>query len=125
MLGATNIVISSDKSKYEYIGYEIAFDVEGLWSFGNDFAMNVVTFSVDSSSSHADNRKNNFFVLGEGPADDIVGSVGAAEKKFGINFSKAKTKFYFRLYYNGDDSYLFVNGKKQIKKFSTFQIKFV
>ena len=125
MLGATNIVISSDKSKYEYIGYEIAFDVEGLWSFGNDFAMNVVTFSVDSSSSHADNRKNNFFVLGEGPADDIVGSVGAAEKKFGISFSKAKTKFYFRLYYSGDDSYLFVNGKKQIKKISTFQIKFV
>ena len=32
---------------------EIAFDREGLWNFGNDFARNVETFSVDNiSSSH-------------------------------------------------------------------------
>ena len=30
------------------------------WSFGNDFAKNVVFFGVDNSStSHIDNRKNN------------------------------------------------------------------
>ena len=32
-------------------------------------------------------------MLGEGSTDDINGSIEAAKKKFGINFSKAKTKF--------------------------------
>ena len=31
---------------------------------------------------------------------------------FSINFSKAKTKFYLSLYYNGDSTYLFVNKNK-------------
>ena len=34
--------------------------------FCNDFARNVIIFGIDnSSSSHADNQKNNFLVLGE------------------------------------------------------------
>ena len=32
-------------------------------------------------------------MLGEGSTYDINGSFGAPEKKFGINFSKVKTKF--------------------------------
>ena len=35
----------------------------------------------NSSSSHTDNRKNNIFVLGEGPTYDINGSFGSPEKK--------------------------------------------
>ena len=36
--------------------------------FDNDAARNVIIFGVDnSSSSHADNCKNNILVLGEGP----------------------------------------------------------
>ena len=47
-----------DKSKYVCSGYRIAFDGLGSWSFGNDFARNVVIFGVDnSSSSHADNYR--------------------------------------------------------------------
>ena len=47
-----------------YIGYGIVFDEAGSWSFGNDFARNVVFFGVDnSSSSHAENCKNKFLVL--------------------------------------------------------------
>ena len=88
MFGAINIVKNSDKSKY------IAFGGAGSWSFGNDFTRYVVIFGVDNSlSSHTDNRKNNFLVLGEGLTDDINGSTGTAEKKFSIKFSKAKTKF--------------------------------
>ena len=34
------------------------------------------------------------------------------KKKFSINFSKAKTIFCLSLHYNGDKSYLFVNGKE-------------
>ena len=38
------------------------------------------------------------------------GRAGAAEKKFSINFSKAKTKNGLSLHPNYDNSYLFVNG---------------
>ena len=45
----------------------------------------------------------------------INGSFSSPEKKFGISFSKANTKFCLRLHYNGDNSYLFVNGKEIFK----------
>ena len=54
-------------------------------------------------------------MLGEGPTDDINGSIGAAGKKFSINFSKANTKFCLSLHCNNDNSYLLVNGKKIYK----------
>ena len=54
--------------KWVYSSYVIIFDSAGSWNFADDFARNIVIFGVDSSSSsHADNRKNNFLVLGEGP----------------------------------------------------------
>ena len=113
MFGATNIVKNSDKSKWVYTGYGIAFDGEGSWSFGNDFDKNVIIFCVDnSSSSHADNHKNNFSMLGEGPTYDINGSFGGAKKKFSINFTKAKKKICFSLHYSHDNDYLFVNRKE-------------
>ena len=100
-------------------GYGIAFDGAGSWSFANEFARNVIIFGDDnSSSSHADNRKNNFLVLGEGPTEDINDSMGPEERTFSINFSKTKTKFCLSLHYNGGNSYLFVNGK-EIYEFNT------
>ena len=42
----------------------------------------LLVFGVDESSSfHMDNCVNTFLVLGERPADDINGSVGAAKVK--------------------------------------------
>ena len=64
---ATNTVKNSEKEKWVYSDYGIAFYGAGLWSFGNGFARNVIIFGVNTSlSSHADNCKNNFLVLGEG-----------------------------------------------------------
>ena len=68
-----------------------------------------------NSSSHTDNRKNNFLVLGEGPTYGITGSFGSSEKNFVINSSKANRKFCLSLHYNGDNSDLFVNGTKIFK----------
>ena len=51
-------------------------------------------FGVDNISSlNADNRKNNFLVLGECPTYGINGSFGSPDKKFSINLTKANTKF--------------------------------
>ena len=82
MLGATNIARNSDKEKYVYSGYTIAFDGKGEWSFDNDYTRNVIIFEVDnSSSSHADNLKNYFLILGEGDSFGINRSLYAQEKK--------------------------------------------
>ena len=92
--GASIIVKNSDKEKYVYSGYKIAFDSAGSWSFNNDIVRNVIIFGVDNSlSSDADDRNNNFLVLGEGPTFGINGSFGSSEKNLSINFSKANTKF--------------------------------
>ena len=60
---------------------EQQFEGAVSWSFSNEFARNVVFFGVDnSSSSHTDNHKNNFLVLGVGPTDDINDTFGTAKK---------------------------------------------
>ena len=51
----------------------------------------------------------------EEPTYGINGSFGSPEKKFSIDFSKAKTKFCLSLHKNHDNSYLFVNGKEIFK----------
>ena len=38
LFGATNIVKNSDKSKYVYSGYGIAFDGKGNWKFDNELS---------------------------------------------------------------------------------------
>ena len=94
-----------------YSGYRITFDSVGSWSFDNDIARNVIIFGVDNSSSfHADNQKNNFLVLGEGPTLGINGTFGSPEKKFSITFSN--TKFCLSFHYNADNTYLFLNEKE-------------
>ena len=91
---ATSIVKNSDKEKYVYSGYRITFDNPGSRSLDIDFAVNVINFGVDNSlSSHSDNCKINFLILGEGPSYGINGSFGSPGKKFSINFSKTNTKF--------------------------------
>lgn len=85
----------------------IALHGIGMWSF------NVITFGVDNtSSSHTDNRKNNFFVLSEGDTFSINWGFGAPEKKICVVCGEAKKIFCLSLHYSGDNSWLFVDGKK-------------
>ena len=100
---ATNIVKNSDKENYVYSGYGITFDISGSSNFGNNFAGNDTIFGVDnSSSSHANNLKNKFLVLGELHTFGNNESFCAPEKKFSINFNESNTKYYFSFYYNAD-----------------------
>ena len=51
------------------------------WNFGDYFARNVIIFDIDNtSSSHADNLKNNFLVLGKGPTYGIYKGFGSLGK---------------------------------------------
>ena len=95
-----------------YCGYGIALDRKGRWNFGNYDVKNVLNFGIDnSSSSHADNHRNNCLALG-----GTNGSFDVPGKIFSINFSKSKKKLCLSLNYSGDNNYLFLN-KKQIFEF--------
>ena len=87
-----------------------------MWSFSNYYARNVIiSGAYNSSSSHADNRKNKFLVLNEGDTFGINGSFGTPEKSFNINFSKEKAKLWLSLHYKSDNSYLLVTRKEVFK----------
>ena len=89
MFGTGKLLRNAIKSKFTYNGQGIPFDGEGSWSFDNAFARNAIIFGIDNtSSSHTDNRKNNFLVLNEGPIDGINDSTGAAERKFVLTLAK-------------------------------------
>ena len=94
MFGTVKLVRNAIKSKFIYNGWGIEFDGEDEWSFGNNYAGNVLIFGVDNSaSSHTDSRKNNFLLLGEGTNFDINGSNGAAEKKLVLTLVKQIQNF--------------------------------
>ena len=61
----TNVVKNNDKEKYMYSIYRIDIDGKSSLSFDNDSARNVIIFDVNNnSSSHTDNQKIFFLVLG-------------------------------------------------------------
>ena len=47
LFGATNLVKNSDKDKYVYSDYGIAFDGGYWWSFGNGTKLQMFTFSMN------------------------------------------------------------------------------
>ena len=120
LFGAMQITKSTDTSKYDYKGYGICFDersefghtiTEGGFAHTTD-ARNVLTFGADMSFSvHKTNRANHIYVVGIGFTQGIHDTTLYVEK----NFTDPGKKFMLSLHYNGDDSYLFVNGRQELK----------
>ena len=67
-----------------------------------------------SSSAHVNDKKKDILILGKGPTQGLEHSL-TAEKMYSINFTVTKKKFCLSLYYNGANSYLFVNGREICK----------
>ena len=97
MFGAVKITKNANTSHYKYEGYGICFDGESSFSFGNRIhAKIVIIFGVNTSnSSHS--------------------TTIYAEKIYKTNFIEQRKKFVLSLHYNGDNSYLFVNGNQELK----------
>ena len=53
--------------------------------------------------------------MGNGFVQDINDTTLYAEKIYSQNFTAVNKKFALILHYNGGDSYLFVNGKRELK----------
>ena len=66
-----------------------------------------------SNSRHPTNKTQNVLVLGRDFGQKITTIY--AEKLYSPNFSVENKTFVLSLHYNGDDSYLFVNGKEVTK----------
>ena len=124
LFGAMKITKNADYSKYNYTGYGLCFDEGG--GFGHTVkqgnfnrttnARNVIIFGVDMSSSiHATNRANNIYVMGKECIQGINDTTIYAEKLFHNNFTELGEKFVLSLHYNGDNSYLFANGRQELK----------
>ena len=94
LFGATNIVKNNDGEKYVYSSYGWAFGGKDSSNFNDGFAKNVSIFGVDnSSSSHTDNLKNDFLILGKGNTFGNNGCFGASEKKVALIFLKQRQSF--------------------------------
>ena len=98
-----------DTSKHKYEGYGIWFDE------GGTFSRNVLIFGLhEFSLVHANNKANNIYVIGNLFVQGINDTT-YAEKVYSQNFTAVNKKFVLILHYNGDNSYLFVNGKQELK----------
>ena len=116
--GAVKITKSAtDSSKNNCEGYGICFDEGGTFTIGNiTQGRNVIIFGVhESSVVHTNNKNNNIYVMGDGFIQGIAGTTLYAEKTYSQSFTEVEKKFVLSLHYNSDNSYLFVNGKQELK----------
>ena len=67
-----------------------------------------------SSSVHANNKTRRILVLCKDFIQGIGNTTIYAEEKHSTNFIVTDKEFCLTLHFNGDDSYLFVNGKEII-----------
>ena len=108
---------ATDTSKHKYEGCGICFDEGGTLSKGGiNNGKNVLIFGVhENSLVHANNKANNIYVTGDLFVQGINDTTLYAEKIYSQNFTATNKKFVLSLHYNGDNSYLFVNGKQELK----------
>ena len=122
--GAMQVKKNADTSNYDYKEYCICFDESEQFTHvrkeGNfnhtTLARNVIIFGVDMSfSKHANNKANNIYVMGKDYVQKINDTTIYAEKMYYRNFRDPGKKFVLSLHYKGNDSYLFVNGRQELK----------
>ena len=124
LFGAMQITKNAVTSKYDYKGYGICFDEGG--QFGHTIteggrahttnARNFLIFGAEMSFSvHVTNRTNNIYVMGKELIQGINGTTIYAEKNLYRNFTDPGKKFVLSSHYNNDESYLFLNGRQELK----------
>ena len=119
MLGAIKVehTTNSDTDKRQYSGYGIGFDLTGSFTHpdcGN--GKNVIIFGADlGNSRHANNKTQPVLVLGHGLIQKIDDTTIYAKRMYSPNFTVDNKIFSLSMRYNGDNSYLFVNGKEVAK----------
>ena len=108
---------ATDTSIHKYEGYRICLEEGGTFSIGNiNIDRNVLIFGVhENSVTHSNNKANNIYIIGDGFVQEINDTTLYAEKIYSQNFTAVNKRFLLSLHYKGDNSYLFVNGKQELK----------
>ena len=77
-----------------------------------------------SSSVHTDNNNKDTLILGEGPTKELDDTTLIAQALYPISFIQPTKRFVLNLYYNGTNSFLFVNATKIYQfKAKNYEIK--
>ena len=125
LFGAMQITKNAtDNSKNNYKGYGICFDERS--QFGHTITersfthttngRNVLIFGADMSfSENTTNKANHIYLMGEGLTQGIHDTTLYVEKNYYRDFTDPGKNFVLSLDYNGDNSYLFVNGRQELK----------
>ena len=125
LFGAMKITKNAtDYDKNNCKGYGICFDERS--QFGHTITengrahttngRNVLVFGADMSlSAHATNRANHIYLMGDGLTQGVNDTTLYVEKNYWRNFTDPGKKFVLSLHYNSDNSYLFVNGRQELK----------
>ena len=125
LFGAMQITKNAtDYDKNNYKGHGICFDERS--QFGHRITengrtlitngRNVLIFGVDMSfSAHVTNRANHIYLMGDGLMQGINDTTLYVEMNYWRNFTDPGKKFIISFHYNGDESYLFVNGRQELK----------
>ena len=115
---AVKLTKNSDINKYRYSGYITGFDSKGTFTHP----------SGGTGVTGVANKKKNILILGRGPTKGLEHTL-TAEKMYLVNFTAIRKKICLSLHYNGDNSYLFVNGteitKFKAKDSERYQVHFV
>ena len=83
LFGAVSLTKNADINKYKYSWYGIGFDRGNVYSVGNGFGRNVITFGTDMRSSvYVDNKGKNILILGEGPTQGLGGEHSLTAEKY-------------------------------------------
>ena len=79
---------------------------------------NIFIYGVDMKNySHTTNKKHHIYILGKSFTQGLqYGATIHAEHDYvKVNGSQVNKKFILSVHYNGDNSYLFINGVKQVQ----------
>ena len=125
LFGAVQITkTATDYDKNNYKGYGICFDERSQFSHTitengrahTTNGRNVLIFGADMSfSTLATNRANHIYLMGDGLTQGINDTTLYVEKNYWRNFTDPCKKIVLSLHYNDNDSYLFVNGRQELK----------
>ena len=115
LFGAMQITKNAtDNSKNNYKGYGIFFYERS--EFGHTITECGFAHTTDVSFSvHKTNKAKHIYLMGADYTQGINDTTIYAEKNFYRNFTDPGKKIVLSLHYNGDDSYLLVNGRQELK----------
>ena len=115
LFGSVKLTKNADLDKYKHSKYSIGFDSHSEFSFADgSLGKNVILGADMSSPAHIDNKNKDILILGKGPTQGLDDTTLKAVAKYSINFMQPRKRFVLSLHYNESNSFLFVNGTKNI-----------